>query len=259
MTARYLGRRLISTTRLSRWERSVEAATRRALARHRRHALTVVRASAHPDPFDLNAWDTSVDEEVYPAIQAVLSQSAAGSIRFFDLPPDVRARILGRLDVDLEAETFTERIRAIGPSIADRLRDALNQGLGQGEGIPGLEERVRDAFAVGERRGETIARTEVVGASNRAAHEAAGEVHVEVPLLKVWLATGDERTRDEHADADGQTVGYDEMFVVGGEELEYPGDPNGSPENTINCRCVPIYEEEGGAEAAAPEEAQVAE
>jgi hypothetical protein len=27
-------------------------------------------------------------------------------------------------------------------------------------------------------------------------------------------------------------------FVVGGEELMYPRDPNGSAENTINCSCL---------------------
>jgi hypothetical protein len=33
-------------------------------------------------------------------------------------------------------------------------------------------------------------------------------------------------------------VGVDETFSVGGEDLEYPGDPNGSPENVIQCRCT---------------------
>jgi hypothetical protein len=30
----------------------------------------------------------------------------------------------------------------------------------------------------------------------------------------------------------------DEPFLVGGEELQYPRDPSGSPENTINCSCL---------------------
>lgn len=32
-------------------------------------------------------------------------------------------------------------------------------------------------------------------------------------------------------------VNSDDNYNVGGEQLEFPGDPNGSPENTINCRC----------------------
>jgi hypothetical protein len=259
MTPRYLGRRLIAATRVARWEARIEAATRRALARHRHEALTVLRAAAHPDPFDLAAWDGSIDEEVLPVVARVLREAADGTLNLFSLPPHVRSLVIGRLDVDAQAATFTERIRAIGPDVADRLRVSLSEGLTTGEGIPGLQARVGEVFGVGEHSAETIARTEVMGAANLAGHEAAGVVHQTMPLLKTWLSAGDDRTRDDHADADGQTVPYDEPFLVGGEELDYPLDPNGSAENTINCRCVPTYEEEGGAEVAAPEEAQLAE
>jgi hypothetical protein len=37
--------------------------------------------------------------------------------------------------------------------------------------------------------------------------------------------------------ADGQVRKANEPFDVGGEELMYPRDPSGSPENTINCHC----------------------
>jgi uncharacterized protein with gpF-like domain len=55
---------------------------------------------------------------------------------------------------------------------------------------------------------------------------------------KTWLAISDDRTRDDHADADGQTVGIDEPFIVGGEEMDYPGDPEASAENVVRCRCT---------------------
>ena len=38
--------------------------------------------------------------------------------------------------------------------------------------------------------------------------------------------------------ADGQEVGIDEAFDVGGEALMYPADPAGSPGNIIRCRCT---------------------
>jgi uncharacterized protein with gpF-like domain len=44
-------------------------------------------------------------------------------------------------------------------------------------------------------------------------------------------------TRDAHDEADGQEVGTDEDFAVGGEALRFPADPAGSAGNTINCRC----------------------
>ena len=56
-----------------------------------------------------------------------------------------------------------------------------------------------------------------------------------------FIATRDERVRDDHADADGQVVAMGAHFEVGGESLLYPGDPDGSPENVINCRCTVAF------------------
>lgn len=44
--------------------------------------------------------------------------------------------------------------------------------------------------------------------------------------------------RISHLLANGQVRKPDEPFLVGGEELMYPRDPNGSAENTINCSCI---------------------
>lgn len=60
-------------------------------------------------------------------------------------------------------------------------------------------------------------------------------------MSKRWEAVMDDKTRDAHAEADGQEVGLLEPFNVDGEELLYPGDPEGSPENIINCRCSVNY------------------
>lgn len=62
---------------------------------------------------------------------------------------------------------------------------------------------------------------------------------------KEWLTSIDGRERPEHAAANGQIVAQQDAFTVGGERLMYPGDPAGSPWNTINCRCttLPVIEE----------------
>jgi hypothetical protein len=49
-----------------------------------------------------------------------------------------------------------------------------------------------------------------------------------------------------HRDADGQTVPVFMPFQVAGEPLQFPGDPSGSPENVINCRCDLIISNEEG-------------
>ena len=84
-----------------------------------------------------------------------------------------------------------------------------------------------------------IARTEVVGASNVGALEGAKSLGQ--PMQKIWIATRDNRTRDAHAAAEGLTVELSDRFDVGGELLDCPGDPSGSPENVINCRCAVAF------------------
>jgi uncharacterized protein with gpF-like domain len=60
-------------------------------------------------------------------------------------------------------------------------------------------------------------------------------------MQKEWIASGGERTRENHLLASGQTVSIDEPFVVGGDYLMQPGDPSGSAEEIINCRCAVGY------------------
>lgn len=50
--------------------------------------------------------------------------------------------------------------------------------------------------------------------------------------MKVWVSVSG---HPRHADMDGETVPYHEPFSNG---LMYPGDPNGPPEETVNCTCV---------------------
>lgn len=92
-------------------------------------------------------------------------------------------------------------------------------------------------------RGETIARTEGLASLHAAQYEAlrqlvdSGKVRAD-QVKRVWDATGDRKTRRAHAIADGQTVGLEEDFTVGGRSMRYPGDPRGGPQNVINCRCA---------------------
>ena len=113
----------------------------------------------------------------------------------------------------------------------------------------GVLQKIRDQIEVSNitfARSETIARTEV----GRIAGFIQRKTYFSSEFVKrlEWLSAHDKFTRTEpeggHLAADGQTREKGIKFSVGGEWLEYPGDPEGSAENTINCRCtlLPILE-----------------
>lgn len=93
---------------------------------------------------------------------------------------------------------------------------------------------------------DRIVRTEVGRAFSIADDLMAQDIQDTRPedlpkIVKVWIATFDTRTRDDHVNAHKQVRDLDDDFRVGGEDLGYPRDPSGSAANTINCRCVAIH------------------
>lgn len=140
--------------------------------------------------------------------------------------------------------TAENRLAEVGDRLWEAARDALREGNDEGEGIDQLARRLRRVFAedgaeLGRARAERIARTEVVSAWNRASLDASSAMPESArPPYKAWVATIDTRTRPAHWAADGQIVPVAAPFIVGGEPLMTPGDPIGSPDNVINCRCT---------------------
>lgn len=76
-------------------------------------------------------------------------------------------------------------------------------------------------------------------AATQIVQSASGET-----FYKTWLASADERTRPDHADADGQTVRLDEQFVVGGVAMDAPGDPAAPADEVVGCRCTLTFTDE---------------
>lgn len=116
----------------------------------------------------------------------------------------------------------------------------ITQGIIQGEPLPKIAKRLEPIMDRNKRSAILHARTLVNGAENQGRLDRAKELDERgVVMHKVWIATGDARTRDWHLDMDGQEVELDEPFVDGnGNELMFPGDPNAEPETVYNCRCT---------------------
>ena len=89
-------------------------------------------------------------------------------------------------------------------------------------------------------RANIIARTEahsMMGTVQFKQAEAL-EAELEEPVYKIWLAGEDDRTREDHIEAQEQgAIPLNQPFRVGNSYLMYPGDPSGPPEQIINCRC----------------------
>lgn len=91
------------------------------------------------------------------------------------------------------------------------------------------------------RRAQTIVFTEVGRAHAIAAQAAMTEAAQVVPgLRKRWLRSGKRHPRRDHVAAHNQIKLVGEPFLVAGERLMHPRDPNGSARNTINCGCMSV-------------------
>lgn len=135
----------------------------------------------------------------------------------------------------------TEKITQITNTTQKDIRRIINQGVAQGLSEREIGRAIRDiAPTKSASRAQTIARTETHAASQAAAQASAEAVDLQ--MVRVWVSAQGERTREDHAQADGQVRGMHEPFQVGGESLMFPGDPGGSPEQVVNCRCCVVYE-----------------
>ena len=114
------------------------------------------------------------------------------------------------------------------------------------EGVNNPEPRVTKKYnQLLKARGERIARTETIAALNEGRTEALnqlidrGEIRAD-QVTRIWDATGDLRTRPQHAAIDGQSKGFNQPFVMpDGSLLNHPGDTSlGAPASqVVNCRC----------------------
>lgn len=88
-------------------------------------------------------------------------------------------------------------------------------------------------------RADLIARTEVQRNFNSAllAHGLLREEQGVRGLQKRWDTRMDGKERPAHHEANNQVRPLQQPFQVGGENLLFPVDPRGRPDNICNCRC----------------------
>jgi len=139
---------------------------------------------------------------------------------------------------DYAAELITDLSKELIEKISADIRTGVVLGENPYETMQRVENHL---FKDGEGaffRAETIVRTEnnrIFGIANQ---ERLSQAAKDLPKLrKIWVASSDERTRDSHYQAgidyapggDPGPIPIDQPFVVGGEELMFPSDPEGAP------------------------------
>ncbi|MBT2601411.1 MULTISPECIES: phage minor head protein [unclassified Oceanobacillus] len=177
-------------------------------------------------------------EESYYFTGFVLSNAVKTDLQFAMLNTDL---VKESIKNPLDRIGFLQRNRDNQAYLVKKMREELTQGLIQGESYATTAKRLKKRMDKAAESAITIAQTEnhrVRQAGELASMEQG--VKAGIDIKKRWLAAADGSTRDAHQHADGQTVDIDKPFKVDGEELMYPGDPAGSAENVINCRCEAI-------------------
>lgn len=115
------------------------------------------------------------------------------------------------------------------------------QGVMNGESTSAIVKRLQKVTEAKLSDIVRIARTQTTRIENLGRQNAYNEIARKLPdgkkLMKVWNCKMLPTSREAHIKMDGAKVPYNKPFIVDGEELMYPGDPNGSPANIINCHC----------------------
>jgi len=132
------------------------------------------------------------------------------------------------------------------PTMQAHVQQAVTRSIIQGTGYPALATQISSIGLSSFKHSFTIARTEAGRVRSMARQEAQTKAEeAGVKLMKQWVATLDERTRDSHADMDGQIVGIDEEFESPDGNTAPQPRMFGVAEEDINCRCDTVTIVEG--------------
>lgn len=129
-------------------------------------------------------------------------------------------------------------IQIVGTN-ADDVRKLIYDTVMDGPySVDKIQKALQAEYPFGNSRARMIARTEVL--SSQSAGTFANDLQFfydGMVIGKEWHSTHDNRTRDDHKEADGQVRRFDQPFDVGGEQLMFPRDEAGSAKQVIQCRC----------------------
>lgn len=160
-----------------------------------------------------------------------LKQDAGIKYRGFGFNDQWRNDVLNYLQVYM----LNKAVLPISETTRQFLLKVVEDGIRDGWSIDQMVNKMTSP-EINKARANTIARTEVIRAAN--VGHSIGASQFPYQVIKGWSAANDHRTRHSHILVNGQWVEENETFSNG---LLFPGDPEGSAAEVINCRCRSIY------------------
>jgi SPP1 gp7 family putative phage head morphogenesis protein len=218
---------------------AARAETLRNIEAHYKPEAKAVTRAAGDFMFDGEKFKKALVSVMRQAAQHALDQAGTelmqelGKNDPWKYPPEKAVEFLAQRE---------NRMTGVAGDVFERIKEQITQGMADGDSIEGMAKRIKDTFnEISDGRARVVASTETSAAYGAARNEAMKDAGVR---WKEWLTSGLPNVRAAHAAANGQTRPLDEPFYVGGEDLDFPGDPKGSPGNVINCHCVSVASQE---------------
>ena len=124
-----------------------------------------------------------------------------------------------------------------------KINAELLQAIESGDSIGKMSERLMRVTDMNKSAAIRNARTMTTAFENLGRLDGMKKMQENgTKLQKEWLATLDDKTRDSHAELNGQKADINEPFHSSLGDIMYPGDPSAEPSNFYNCRCTLTYD-----------------
>lgn len=153
-----------------------------------------------------------------------------------------REAVTAAMNLPISGLTLNETLAKNAVGIQTQVRQIITQGIISGQGSDDvaktLATTLEDVFKGDYVKAIRVARTESGRAQNMAEFASMNEASDNgAQIKKMWIATLDDRTRDSHAEMDGQLEDENGLFTSpDGNTAEYPHGFSVASED-INCRC----------------------
>jgi SPP1 gp7 family putative phage head morphogenesis protein len=164
-----------------------------------------------------------------------LQVSYGSDINFGQIPTGAVRSIVS--DPNVSGQSLVDTLGKLRYDQLIRERASITQGIIQGESYPKMAKRIQKDFGKNFNDALRIARTEAHRSASEGQALAYDKAEARgVPLVRIWHAAGDGRTRDTHSQLNGDFADEEGFFYSSGAKTRYPGGFGVAGED-INCRC----------------------